>query len=129
VAPRQADWDSRISFRGVRYSVDPAILSGRRGEKVEVHVGADEMLRIYHLGRLVGTHAVAPPGSPPQDDPVHARARSPLRQQPPARHLGERAPRFEQRIPHDQPSWAALAPAVAARALETYEEVLPCRPS
>lgn len=129
VEPRQADWDGRISFRGVRYSVDPSILGGRRGEQVEVHVGADEMLRIYHQARLVGTHAVAPPGSPPQDDPAHARARRQLRQQPPVRRLPERAPRFEQRLPDEKPSWAAIAPDVAARALTAYEEVSSCRPS
>lgn len=129
VEARQADWDSRISFRGVRYSVDPSILGGRRGEKVEVHVGTDEVLRIYHQGKLVGVHAMAPPGSPPQDDPAHARARRQLRQQPPQRRLSERAPRFEQRLPDEQPSWSAVAPEVAARALAAYDEVSSCRPS
>jgi len=129
VEPRQADWDGRISFRGVRYSVDPSILGARRGEPVEAHVGTDERLRIYHRGRLVGTHAVAPPGSPPQDDPAHARTRRWLRQQPPVRRLRERAPRFEQRHQETQPSWAAVAPVVAARALDAYEEVVRCRPS
>lgn len=129
VESRQADWDSRICFRNVRYSVDPSILRARRGVKVEVHVGADEMLRIYHQNRLVGLHAMMPPGSPPQDDSAHARARRQLRQQPPVRRLTERAPRFEQRLPDQQPSWVAIAPVVAARALAAYEEVSPCRPS
>jgi hypothetical protein len=129
VEQRRADWDGRISFEGVRYSVDPSILTGRRGEPVEVRLAADERLRIYHEGRLVGDHALARPGSPPQDDPAHARARRRLRQQPPQRRLSERAPRFEQRIPASQPSWVAIAPEVADRRLEAYEEVLPCRPS
>ena len=124
VEKRLADWDSRISFRGVRYSVDPSILGGRRGTPVEVHLGADERLRIHHEGQLVGEHALAPKGSPPQDDPAHARARRALREKPAVRLQG-RAPRFEQR--HDpETDWAQSAPAVAARSLHIYEEVLPC---
>ena len=107
----------------------PDLAKIARREKVEVNVGTDEMLRIYHQGRLVGTHAIAPPGSPPQDDPAHSRARRQLRQQPPQRRLTERAPRFEQRLPASQPSWAAVAPEVVARALAVYEEVSSCKPS
>ena len=59
IEKRLADWDSRISFSGVRYSVDPSILGARRGTPVEVHLGADERLRIHHEGRLVGEHALA----------------------------------------------------------------------
>lgn len=123
VSKRQADWDSRISFAGVRYSVDPWILGGRRGQEVKVHVGTDDMLRIYHEGRLVGTHAMAPRGSAPQDDPAHARARRRLREQPPARPREGTTPRFEQRLSEDQPDWTAIAPQVAVRALGIYEEV------
>lgn len=128
VERRQADWDARISFRGVRYSVDPAILRGRRGEPVEVHLGTDDRLRIYHQGRLVGEHDMAAPGSPAQDDPAHARARRLLRQQPPKRRSGK-APRFEQAPPEDDLSWLIHAPAVAARSLQVYEEVSACRRS
>ncbi len=127
VKRRLADWDARISFIGVRYSVDPSILGARRGTPVEVHVGADERLRIYHDGRLVGEHALAPKGSPPQDDPAHARARRKLREEPTARLRG-RAPRFEQRHQHET-DWAEMAPSVASRSLHVYEEALPCSPS
>lgn len=126
VEARRADWDSRISFRGVRYSVDPSILGARRGTPVEVRLGADEKLRIYHEGRLVGEHALAPPGSPPQDDPAHARARRRLRQQPPSKRPREKTPRFEQR-PEASPCWLAVAPIIMDRPLAVYEEVLPCR--
>jgi len=127
VEKRLADWDSRISFRGVRYSVDPSILGARRGTPVEIHLGADERLRIYHEGRLVGEHALARKGSPPQDHPAHARARRKLREEPAVRVRG-RTPRFEQR---EQPEsdWAVMAPAVAARSLHVYEEALPCNQS
>jgi transposase len=127
VEKRLADWDSRISFRGVRYSVDPSILGARRGTPVEVHLGSDERLRIHYEGRLVGEHVLAPKGSPPQDDPAHARARRQLREGPSDRVLG-RAPRFEQRE-QPQPDWTVMAPAVAARSLYVYEEALPCNQS
>lgn len=127
VEKRLADWDSRISFRGVRYSVDPSILGARRGTPVEVHLGADERLRIHHEGRLVGEHVLARKGSPPQDDPAHARARRKLREEPAARVRG-RTPRFEQRE-QPQPDWAVMAPAVAARSLHVYEEALLCNQS
>ena len=126
VEARRADWDSRISFRGVRYSVDPSILNARRGTPVEVRLGADEKLRIYHEGRLVGEHALAPPGSAPQDDLAHAQARRRLRQQPPSKRPREKTPRFEQR-PEASPRWVAVAPVIVDRPLAVYEEVLPCR--
>lgn len=125
LAIRRADHDARISYRGVRYSVDPAILDRRRGRPVEVHLGTDGKLRLYDEGRLVGEHELQPPGSPPCDDPRHAEARRRLRQQPPGRR-----PRsgvcFDQReteIPLPE------APLVALRSLSAYEEVAACRPS
>lgn len=123
VAKRRADWDARISFAGVRYSVDPSILGGRRGRTVEVHVGTDDVLRIYHEARLVGTHAMAPRGSAPQDDPAHARARRQLREKPVEKRLKGKTPRFDQRLSEDQPDWTAIAPQVTVRALGIYEEV------
>jgi hypothetical protein len=123
---RRADHDARISFGGVRYSVDPLILSGRRGEPVEVHVGTDERLRIYHEGLLVGDHAVAPPGSPPQDDPQHAAARRALRQLPAWSHPRGKAPAFEQIPEPTVPDWLREAPQVARRSLSEYE-VSSCR--
>lgn len=123
VTTRQADHDARLSFRGVSYSVDPTILGGRRGESVEVHLGADERLRLYHHGRLVGEHAIAPAGSPPQDDPEHARLRRLLRQPAPSRTPSSHQPHFEQRV-EITPYFSFLrtsAPVVSARSLSVYE--------
>jgi transposase len=123
VFTRQADHDARLPFRGVSYSVDPSILSARRGESVEVRVGADERLRFYHGDRLVGEHVIMPPGSPPQDDPEHARLRRLLRQKAPSRKPPSHQPRFEQRVDADSclTLLAASAPLVAQRSLAVYE--------
>lgn len=121
VETRRADHDGRISFRGVRYSVDPEILSGRRGEPVEVRVGTDDVLRIYHGGRMVGEHCLMPAGSPPQDDPVHAASRRRLRQQPTWKRAPGSGPRFEQVAVQVEPAWCAQAPVVAVRPLAAYE--------
>ncbi len=121
IEPRRADHDGRISFRGVRYSVDPEILSGRRGEPVEVRVGTDERLRIYHGDRLVGEHRLMPAGNPPQDDPVHAAARRRLRQQPRWKGSPGSGPHFEQVTAQGDASWQAQAPMVAVRPLVAYE--------
>lgn len=121
VRDRLADHDARVSVDGVRYSVDPCILTGRRGEPVEVHLGTDEVLRIYHQGRLVGEHVKVPPGSPPQDDPLHAAARRRLRQRPPQRRPKEGGPRFEQATEAPLPAWLPKAPVVAIRPLSAYE--------
>lgn len=122
VSTRRADHDARISYQGVRYSVDPEILSGRRGEPVEVRLGTDDRLRIYHRGRLVGEHAVAPAGSPPQDDPRHAETRRRLRQRPTGSRPRDGGPRFEQRFPEEVlPAWIGEAPIVAQRPLAAYE--------
>jgi len=120
---RLTDHDSRLSFRGVPYSVDPSILGARRGERVEVHIGTDERLRFFHKGRLVGDHAIAPPGSPPQEDPEHARLRRVLRQQPPSRKPPTRRPKFRQ-VDEATPYLAQLAatmPTVSIRPLHLYE--------
>lgn len=124
---RRADHDARISYEGVLYSVDPHILGPKRGVPVEVRIGTDERLRAYHDGALVADHALAPKGSPPQDNPLHAVARRRLRQRPPQRRPRGRGPHFEQRLP-DPPRWFSDAPRVATRALATYEED-PCSPN
>jgi hypothetical protein len=86
-------------------------------------------LRIYHQGRLVADHALAPPGSPPQEEARHVLARRKLRQRPATRRLEGKTPRFDQaQTPQNGPDWVQVAPVVAARALETYEEV-PCKRS
>ena len=127
VSTRLADHDARISYGGVRYSVDPEILDGRRGVPVEVKRGTDERLRVFHAGRLVAEHPIVPSGSEPQDHPLHAAKRRRLRQQPGWKRPRGKAPHFEQSGDEAQ-SWAGLseAPFVAARPLHDYE-VIPCR--
>ena len=121
VAERLADHDARISYLGVRYSVDPEILTGRRrGHKVEVHHGTDDRIRIFSNGLLVGQHSVLPSGSPPLDDPLHAAKRRRLRQLPTWTRDTGSAPRFDQQVP-DLDDLAAMAPQVAERALSAYE--------
>jgi transposase len=127
VSQRLADHDGRISYRGVSYSVDPEIISGRRGEPVEVKEGTDHRIRVYHQGALVGEHAVMPSGSPPQDDPLHAAKRRRLRQQPAWSRPSGKAPQFEQ-VLEEAPHWMLLAPVVHCRDLASYE-VAPCRRS
>lgn len=123
-AQRLTDHDARISFGGVRYSVDPAILGPRRGVGVEVCVGTDERLRIYHRGHLVGEHPVQPSGAPPQDDPQHAATRRQLRQRPAGKPPGK-TPRFEQIAQDiDLSALLATAPAVEQRHLASYEGTL-----
>ena len=120
---RRADHDARISFGGVRYSVDPSILTGRRGEPVDVCVGTDERLRIYHQGRWVGEHAIVPSGSLPQDDPQHAAARRERREPPSWQRPRGQGPRFDQ-IGGDSMSWedlAARSPVVHERPLSAYD--------
>jgi len=120
---RLVDHDGRISFGGVRYSVDPSILGGRRDEPVEVHVGTDGRLRIHHDGRLVGEHRLRPSGFPPVDDPRHAALRRALRQRAPTQRPRGGAPRHEQRpAPGGAPSLPP-PPAVEQRDLAVYEEV------
>lgn len=121
VRERLADHDARISYDAVRYSVDPTILTGRRGEPVEVHLGTDSVLRIYHQGRLVGEHPQAPPGSPPQDDPLHAAARRRLRQRPPRERPHGKTLRFEQLPEASVLDRLPPPPAVALRPLAAYE--------
>lgn len=119
---RRSDHDARISYGGVHYSVDPEVLGGRRGVEVEVLVGADQRLRIYHLGRLVGEHPLAPSGSPPQDDALHAAARRALRQRASLEAPRGKMPRFEQRSAPGAMSLLDGAPNVDARDLAAYEE-------
>ena len=121
-AERRVDHDGFLSYQGVRYSVDSSILGRRRGEVVEVHLGTDERLRIYHQDRLVGEHRLAPSGSPAQEDPLHAAARRRLRQRPSGQKPRGKAPRFEQVDPGlDLDTLVAGAPAVAQRPLSIYE--------
>lgn len=119
---RRADHDARISYAGVRYSVDPEILKGRRGVPVEVCVGTDGRLRIYNQDHLVGEHQIVPAGSPPQDDPCHAEARRRLAQRPTWKRPQGRTPRFDQAVHEiDVELLLASAPAVEDRPLAAYE--------
>ena len=102
----------------------PADIDAAKASPVEVRLGAVKKLRIYHEGRL----ALAPAGSPPQDDPAHARARRRLRQQTPSKRPREKTLRFEQR-PEASTCWLAVAPIIVGRPLAEYEDMLPCRPS
>jgi len=124
VERRLADHDGRISFRGVRYSVDPSIVGARRGVPVEVHLSADGRLRIHHDGRLVGDHQLRPPGSPPVDDPRHAAVRRALRHRAPTERPRGRTPRYDQ-VPDLDGCLPSLPapPAVEQRDLAVYEEV------
>ena len=117
---RSADHDSRISYKGVSYSVDPEIIGGRRGVEVDVLEGTDHRIRIYHADLLVGEHPLLPSGSPPQDDPRHAAKRRELRQQPSYQRPRGKAPLFDQRPPQ-QCQVGPVAPEVAQRPLSAYE--------
>lgn len=120
-ATRSVDHDGRLSYGGVRYSVDPAVLDGRRGVPVEVHVSTDDRLRIYRQGRLVGDHARMPSGSPPQDDPLHAEARRRLRERPQYRAPRGKGPRFEQIRTVALDPLIEAAPEVEQRSLDAYD--------
>ena len=122
---RLVDHDARLSFRGVRYSVDPEIVDGRR-RSVTVSVSTDERLRIHCGDRLVGEHTLKPSGSRPQDDPLHAEARRRLRQKPDFQRPRGKTPRFEQTgLPEDGEAESSLsdAPVVAERSLDVFDEV------
>lgn len=121
---RLVDHDARLSFRGVRYSVDPEIVDGRRRE-VTVSVSTDEQLSIHYGERLVGEHRLKPSGTAPQDDPLHAEARRRLRQQPDFRRPRGKTPRFEQTgLPENVEATSfPEAPVVEERSLDTFDEV------
>jgi len=121
VTERKADHDARISYQGVRYSVDPEILTGRRGEPVEVRLGTDGRIRIYHGAQLVGVHVLVPSGSPPQDDPLHAATRRKLRQEPTWTRPRGKTPQFEQVTEQSPSQLVEMAPEVAAHPLSAYE--------
>lgn len=127
-ATRLADHDARISYKGVSYSVDPDIITGRRGVVVEVQESADMRLVVRCRGLVVADHALMPPGSPPQDHPLHALKRRQKRQQPAWERPRGKGPRFDQRSPADDAAFGLIAPVVFERPLSVYE-VASCRPS
>ena len=117
-----ADHDGRISYRGVRYSVDPSILTGRRGEPVDVHLGTDHMLRIYHQGKLVGQHRIHSGSSAPVDDPLHSARRRQLRQRPPHKRPHAKNPKYDQIVESiDTVPALPPPPRVQQRDLAVYE--------
>jgi transposase len=122
---RLADHDGRISYKGVSYSVDPEIITGRRGIEVEVREGTDGRLRVFYADRLVAEHSLMPSGSPPQDDPLHAAKRRELRQQPTWGRPKGKTPRFDQTKTEDVPDHVDFAPDVLQRPLTAYD-VSPC---
>jgi transposase len=115
---RLADHDGTISWKGVRYSVDPRALTRRRGTPVDVFEGVDGILRIYKDSVLkdsvlVGQHRRVPAGSPPQMDMAHAAICRELAAKPGYSRPRGRTPRFRQ----------YEVPAVQERPLSVYEEV------
>ena len=122
---RLADHDGRISYKGVSYSVDPDIISGRRGTPVEVRESADHRLLIFHEGLKVADHVLMPSGSPPQDDPMHAKKRRENRQIPTCERPKRKLPQFDQQMDEDGCRVDLLAPQVFERPLSDYE-VSPC---
>lgn len=118
---RRADFDARISYKGVSYSVDPEIITGRRGVPVEVREGADQRIRVYRENRLVADHVLMPSGSPPQDDPRHAAKRRQQRQQPTWERPKGKAPLFDQRLVIGPADLGYVIPDVLQRSLSTYE--------
>lgn len=125
---RLADHDGRISYKGVSYSVDPEIISGRRGTPVEVCESTDHRLLVFHEGRRVADHVLMPSGSPPQDHPLHAKKRRENRQKPTCERPKRKLPQFDQQIQGDVDKVDLLAPEVFQRPLSEYE-VSSCRPS
>lgn len=123
---RLADHDGRISYKGVSYSVDPDIISGRRGTSVDVHESADHRLLVFFEGQKVGDHALMPSGSPPQDDSMHAKKRRENRLKPTWDRPRGKTPRFDQQLEEDVCGIDLLAPEVLQRPLSEYE-VAPCR--
>lgn len=118
---RLADHDGRISYKGVSYSVDPDIISGHRGTSVEAHESADHRLLVFYEGQRVGDHALMPSGSPPQDDPLHAKKRREKRQRPTWERPRGKVPRFDQQVEEDVCRIDLLAPEVLQRPLSEYE--------
>lgn len=121
VKDRLADHDGRISWDGVRYSVDPSILTGRRGVPVQACLGTDRILRVYHQGRLVGEHQIHPKGSKPVDDPRHEALRRAMRQRPSCKRPHGKAPKFKQLPPETPGVGLPPAPQVQMRDLSAYE--------
>lgn len=110
---RLADHDGTISWKGVRYSVDPRVLTRRRGTPVDVLEDVDGTLLIYKDAVLAGHHRRMPAGSPPQMDIAHAAACRELAAKPGYCRPHGRGPRFMQ----------YEVPAVEERPLSVYEEV------
>lgn len=122
---RLADHDGRVSYKGVSYSVDPDIISGRRGTPVEVRESADHRVLVFHEGQKVADHVLMPSGSPPQDHPLHAKKRRENRQKPTCERPKRKLPQFDQQIQEDVCEVDLLAPEVFQRPLSEYE-VSPC---
>jgi len=121
--------DSHISFKGVRYSVDPAAV----GKTVCVRPeGEDEgaLFSVYPGATLVGKHHIRPAGSRPVTLPEHqekirrltrGNAQKAYRQR-------RRNPRFLQ-LPLPAPNGSSdllssIAPPVQVRPLAAYEQLL-----
>ncbi len=109
---RLVDHDGLLSFRGVKYSVDPSILlNKKRGVPVTVAVSTKNVIRVYCDNQVVGIHVIMPTGSKAQVNPLHAAKRRELRQTPDYKAPASKQPKFKQ-VPH-----------VVERSLIVYEEV------
>ncbi|MCK5787213.1 MAG: IS21 family transposase [Candidatus Sabulitectum sp.] len=106
--------DGMISYRGVRYSIDPTVITGRKTQ-VDVLESTDYRISVKFGEMIIANHAIADSGSPEQIDPRHAAIRRELTAvirdyKTPMRG---KAPKFEQ----------CIIPGVEERPLSVYEEV------
>ncbi|MGH9054981.1 MAG: Mu transposase domain-containing protein, partial [Acidimicrobiales bacterium] len=102
-----------IGWKGVRYSVDPACIGQKVACREELDTGE---LAISWAGVGVGSHRIAPPGSPDVWDPAHraaAEAAALGRTRPPLRLVGDGPP--TPRPPDPYAGYDVEAPDLAAR--------------
>lgn len=112
-ATRLVASDGMISYRGIRYSVDPSVITGRKTE-VDVLESTDCRISIKYGKMIIGNHAIADPCSQDQIDPRHAAIRRELtaRIREYKTPMRGKAPEFEQ----------CIIPGVEERPLSVYEE-------
>jgi transposase len=88
---RLAAWDGYVEVRGNRYSVPAAVA----GQRLEVRIGLDNLLRIFQGGSLIASHT-----------------------------LKDRWEGWSTLPEHRREMWRITLPQVEQRALAVYEEVL-----
>jgi hypothetical protein len=126
---RQVAPDSRISYHGVPYSVEPRAV----GKTVTVRSEGENVgdpFEVYLGEELVARHTRVPKAGGPVVLSEHAEAIRRLTRGQAARAYRRRGsrPRYEQQAPdEDLPlleAWRGAAPAVESHSLELYERVL-----